>query len=141
MLTIVIEGKKEVFAKIKNFAGLVEDAVQDQIVLAMDEIYNRSLMAAPTTVEKDINIRATAYKDFGKLNGEVGYKTVMAAYYEFGTGAFIDIPSGLEDYAMTFFINGKGRIEPQAFLFPAFFSVGREFGDEVLKSINEIWNS
>lgn len=44
-----------------------------------------------------------------------------AAYQEFGTGHLTEIPQGFEDYAYTFFVNGKGRTGPQPFLFPAYF--------------------
>lgn len=139
MLTIIIEGDIAFLKKLNNFASDVEDILEEQIALSIDEIYNRSQMLVPTQIEGGGSLRATAYKEVQKLQGEVGYATVMAAYYEFGTGAFIDIPPGLEEYAMTFYINGQGRIPANAFLFPSFYAVGREFGPEVLERINKLW--
>lgn len=47
---------------------------------------------------------------------------LYAAYQEFGTGAFTDVPSGYEEYAMEFFVSGKGHTSPQPFMFPALFA-------------------
>ena len=46
----------------------------------------------------------------------------IGAYVEFGTGANVQIPEGLEDYAMGFFVSGKGHLPARPFLFPAFFA-------------------
>ena len=43
----------------------------------------------------------------------------VAAWVEFGTGVKADPPAGLEDYAMQFFVSGKGRLPPSPFLFPS----------------------
>lgn len=137
MLTIIIEGDIALLKKMTNFTSDVEDILEEEIALAIDDIYNRAQLAVPSG--ENLNLRATAYKDVRGLNGEIGYATVLAAYHEFGTGAFIDIPAGLEAYAMTFYINGQGRIPANAFLFPAFFSVGKEFGPNVLAKINKLW--
>jgi hypothetical protein len=138
-LTIKIENSKEFFMKVKNFGQVVEDLVEEEVAMAIDNVYNRAQAAVPTTVEGGINLRATAYKEVVKLQGEVGYASVMAAYYEFGTGAYVDIRYGLEDYAQQFFVNGRGRIPANAFLFPALFSVKKEFKEEVLKGIHSKW--
>lgn len=47
-----------------------------------------------------------------------------AAYVEFGTGVFAAayvsiLPVEIQEYARTFFINGRGRMPAQPFLFPA----------------------
>jgi hypothetical protein len=139
MLTIVIEGSDEFLSKLHTFAKDVEDAVEEEITMAIDEIYNRAQLLAPTDLAGGAGIRSTAYKEVTKLQGEVGYNSLLAAYHEFGTGAFVDIPPGLEAYAMTFFVNGKGRIPANAFLFPSFYSVAQEFGPNVMASINRIW--
>lgn len=46
----------------------------------------------------------------------------IGAYVEFGTGSNVQIPEGLADYAMTFYVNGKGHLPARPFLFPAFFA-------------------
>ena len=56
------------------------------------------------------------------------------AYVEFGTGPNVMIPEGLEDYAMKFFVNGRGHMPANPFLFPAFF-------DEQPRLLNVLENS
>ena len=55
----------------------------------------------------------------------------IGAYIEFGTGQFVEIPPGLEEYAMTFYKNGKGRIAAHPFLFPAFDVEGEKLMDRL----------
>ena len=48
----------------------------------------------------------------------------IGAFVEFGTGKYAErsIPEGLEIYARTFYVNGKGHMPAKPFLFPAFFA-------------------
>ena len=64
--------------------------------------------------------KAPLYKEVGvnPFSFEGRYRS-WAAFMEFGTGKFIDIPNGLKKYARTFYINGRGTILPSAFLFTA----------------------
>lgn len=55
------------------------------------------------------------------MKAKVFASALHAAYVEFGTGAFVQVPVGLEAYAMEFFVNGKGVNRPYPFLFPALF--------------------
>lgn len=74
-----------------------------------------------------------------KANGEgLQWEIVAAKFYapyvEFGTGSKVKVPSGLEDYAMQFFVSGKGRLPARPYLFPAFFAQK----EIMLKRIKEI---
>lgn len=42
-----------------------------------------------------------------------------APYVEYGTGPLVSIPSGLEEDARQFFVNGEGHTPAQPFFFPA----------------------
>lgn len=52
-----------------------------------------------------------------EMIAKVYASALYAAYVEFGTGAFVEVPLGLEEYAMEFFVSGKGHGRPQPFLF------------------------
>lgn len=66
------------------------------------------------------------------FNDQIGGRVVcmentippIGAYVEFGTGEYAakSVPPGLEDYAMQFYVNGKGHMPAHPFLFPAFFA-------------------
>lgn len=58
------------------------------------------------------------------LKGEVKVGMHYAPYIEFGTGGLVDVPAGLEDFAIKYIGNGIKQVNlaPRPFLFPAFFS-------------------
>ena len=64
----------------------------------------------------------TAISAYGEgLNWEIVAAKFYAPYVEFGTGERVQVPAGLEDYAMQFFVSGKGKMPARPFLFPAFY--------------------
>jgi len=54
------------------------------------------------------------------MSAKVYADILYAAYVEFGTGGFVEVPKGMEDYAMEFFVSGDGITRPQPFLIPSF---------------------
>lgn len=56
------------------------------------------------------------------LNGIVGSTVRYSPYIEFGTGGLVDVPAGLEDYAIKFKGAGVKQVNlmPRPFLIPAF---------------------
>lgn len=56
------------------------------------------------------------------LNAVIGTPVKYAPYMEFGTGGLVDVPEGLEDYAMKFKGAGIKQVNlfPRPFLIPAF---------------------
>lgn len=52
-----------------------------------------------------------------EMMAKVYASALYAAFVEFGTGAFVEVPSGLEDYAMEWFVSGDGVSRPQPYLF------------------------
>lgn len=80
----------------------------------------------------ELEAKQNAPKDTGKLAQSIFYEKKRdglgarvtanvnyAPYVEFGTGGMINIPSGFEDLAKKFFVNGKGRMKAQPYLIPA----------------------
>lgn len=55
-----------------------------------------------------------------EMNAKVYADILYAAYVEFGTGGFVEVPKGMEDYAMEFFVSGDGITRPQPFLMNSF---------------------
>lgn len=76
-----------------------------------------------------------------EVNGltALNYNTAnYSPYIEFGTGGLVNVPQGLEDYAIQF--KGKGikqvNLLPRAFLYPAWKKNGIKFIERVNKIIN-----
>ena len=126
-MPLTIKNNTALINKFKKLSKDAEDIVQEELVVTLDNIYNRSQTKAPADMGAGGGIRGSAFKDVGKLTGAVGYKNKYAPYQEFGTGANVDIPKGLEEYAMEFYVNGKGRLPANPFLFPAFFDETKDF--------------
>lgn len=57
----------------------------------------------------------------------------IAAYEEFGTGIYVDVTEGFEDYAWTFYVNGKGKKHARPFLIPAYVEKSKQFIDNLKK--------
>lgn len=135
-----LEGNQAFFNKIKNFGKESEEIVKEELTVTLDEIYNQALINSPADFGAGGGIRGSGYKDQNGLDGEVGFKNQYAPYVEFGTGSQVQIPQGLEDYAMTFYVNGKGRLPARPFLFPAWFKESGEFMKRIKEAMDREWN-
>src|SRR5690606_6455672 len=60
----------------------------------------------------------------------------IAAYLEFGTGAFVDVATEWKDMAMMFYKNGKGYLRPHPYLYPA-YNKGKPIYEAQLKALLE----
>lgn len=102
----------------KNIAKKYKQEIEDNIYIATSEIAHQARTNAP--VDKGF-LRNSIIETVSGLDGEVSVSVHYAPYIEFGTGGLVDVPQGLESYAMQF--KGRGirqvNIPPQPFLYPA----------------------
>ena len=73
-----------------------------------------------------------------ELKYRVNVNSVMGAYAEFGTGAYVDVPKGWEEIAWSYYVNGKGMIMPTPYLIPAFRNGKERFKKDLQKYIDTI---
>lgn len=130
-----ITGLREFRSKLANIRGNIAEGIDAELEAAAENIELNAKMNVTDSVKlaggKSLDVagqlRNSFYLESSPLRKEVGVRNItingrfipLGAYQEFGTGVYIDIPPGLEDYAMTFYVNGRGRILPSPFLFPA----------------------
>jgi len=121
--SIKFSDNKGIIKFLKDLKPDSEEIMAEEIESGLEEIRNDYLRLLPTDLAGGAGLRSGAYTDFNRseLKGEAGNTKEYAPFVEFGTGEKVDVPQGLEDYAMTFFVNGKGRLPANAALFPAFF--------------------
>ncbi|SKA29775.1 phage protein, HK97 gp10 family [Chitinophaga eiseniae] len=116
-----------------NFTGITE-LLRDVQHLEQNVIQNldNELKASAETIVN--NAKAMAPSETGALkqsisftrNGILDYNVTAAVHYapyvEFGTGALVDVPAGLESYAIQFKGRGIKQVNMPAhpYLFPAF---------------------
>lgn len=74
----------------------------------------------------DLSVSMIAAKDY-------------AAYVEFGTGAKVDIPAGLENYAAQFKGGGKRQVNlpARAYFFPPFFEKSKQIVEQIKKILSD----
>jgi hypothetical protein len=119
-ISFKVQGLDKVLASIDNYSNKVQDQIDDTLTATAFDIETEAKTLAPID---DSNLR----QNIGFVNERFAKalysNAAYSAYIEFGTGANVDVPNiegmDLPAYAMTFFVNGKGRIRPHPFFFPA----------------------
>lgn len=97
-----------------------------------EQIYAESISRVPKNLSK---LASTGQKNVTDLTGTVSYGgggVDYAAYVEFGTGQFAKsylagMTKEIKSYAMTFYVNGQGRMPAQPFLIPAYLKYKKQF--------------
>jgi len=85
----------------------------------------QELVAQINSVRSSIGHKIEAHKLEGEVHAGGVKPENIAAYLEFGTGknaqSYVpSLPSEYRSLAMTFYINGKGRLKTHPFLIPAY---------------------
>lgn len=111
-----LKGLKSVERKIQNLERDSEKAINKGIQQTARLILTSALTKVPTA---NGHLKSTLGQENlpDEMKAKVYASALYAAYVEFGTGAFVEVPTGLEDYAMEFFVSGDGVGRPKPFLF------------------------
>lgn len=102
-----------------NFAKKYKDEYIELLTETTQNIETEAISMAPV----DLGIlRNSINGEVDGLNGVVGSTVRYSPYIEFGTGGLVDVPSGLEDYAIKFKGAGIRQVNllPRPYLIPAF---------------------
>ena len=115
-MKITVKQNKAFFSDFsKKYKADFEDILNDTI----QNIETDAISSAPV----DLGIlKSSINGEVSGLNGAVGSTVKYSPYVEFGTGGLVDVPAGLEDYAIKFKGAGVKQVNmpPQPFLIPAF---------------------
>jgi len=104
------------------FTDFAKKYKEEYIDLLNETVQNIETEAA-TLAPVDLGIlKASINGEVDGLNGIIGTPIKYAPYMEFGTGGLVDVPAGLEDYAVKFKGAGIKQVNlfPRPFLIPAF---------------------
>lgn len=129
---IKITGQKELFRKLAQFGDEAERRI-DQITHATaTQISDQAKQNAPRA-NAEINIAQTinVSKESDMFYAVNVNAVPIAAYLEFGTGAFVQVAPEWKDLAWEFYENGKGRLHPQPYLYPAYTRGKRIYKDNL----------
>lgn len=117
-----VEGLDEVLKGLDQLEKNVIEEVDGELEASAAKISRDAKSAVP----KDTGLlsNAISYTKVGDYDFEVVAQKEYAPYVEFGTGGMVDVPSGLEDYAIQF--KGQGirqvNLPARPYLFPAYVS-------------------
>ena len=136
-----LEGVNKLKVKLDRISKESEKVVGDILSINVNEIADEAMKNAPRLIKTkgggfhpNGQINQSIFTDrVSQLQYEVSVNSVMGAYAEFGTGAYISIPEGWEDIAWSYYVDGKGMIMPTPYFIPAF----RAGKDRVKKDINK----
>ena len=135
-----IRGITSVTARFQRLSKQAELQVKSSVVRNTDQIYAQAVANVPV---QDGHLRGsgnTSYQD-NQLTGIVafgGNAAPYAPYVEFGTGSGVNVPQGFSDYAMQFYVNGKGTMKEQPFLIPAYLKYKKVFLSDMRKIAKNI---
>jgi HK97 gp10 family phage protein len=133
---IKVQGLDSLLKKMEGLRKEVEDRVDEEMDLLVEDIEADAKSLVPVDLGAlKSSIRPAANE---RLHKEIIVGERYAPYLEFGTGKFVEVPSGLEDYAMTWYVNGKGYIHPHPFLFPAVEKNRKPFIENLKKSLKNL---
>jgi HK97 gp10 family phage protein len=135
-----IRGTSQVLNRLKRVSSQATLQTKSAVVRNTDQIYAQALSNVPVL---DGYLRGSGNTSYSsnQLTGTVafgGQAAPYAPYVEFGTGKNKVIPLGFEDYAMQFYVNGEGTMQPQPYLIPAFIKNKKIFLRDMRKIAKNI---
>ena len=123
-----IQGMNALQLRLGNISKNAQKVVGDILEANANEIATNAISKAPTMFKTKNGkgfptngeiVQSIRSEKVAPLKNKVSVNSVMAAYAEFGTGAYVDIPQGWEDVAWSYYKNGKGLILPTPYFIPA----------------------
>jgi len=112
-----VRGLNSVLKEVNNLRN-TDKVVQDELQTIADEIMRKAVSRVHV---RSGHLKSTAYVNKVDNGWVVGFSASYAAYEEFGTGPYTEVPQGMDEFAMQFFVNGKGHSPAHPYLLPAFF--------------------
>ena len=127
---------------IKTIKALTDKKIK-QIEYATKANAEELASLAKRNAPKDLGKLAQSIQNFeDTISKNIGtkYRVVVTekygAYVEFGTGDRVEVPDGLTDWAMQFYVNGQGHTPAQPFLYPAFKQIKKQYLADLKDIVN-----
>lgn len=134
--TIELDGLQETLNRLSKAADDIAKEVDDEIAAGVRLMEKSAKRLAPVDTGRLRSSISVSRVQF--LNWELVAQVNYAAYVEFGTGGLVDVPAGLEQYALQF--KGKGIRQVNMMARPYFFPSIRAYIPEVVKNIKNVLN-
>jgi len=121
-----IKGMDSVFSRLDRLQNDIAQGIDDELDASAEDIAGNARTDCPVGSVKGesggLRESISVVRDVF-LQRQIVADKFYAPYVEFGTGEFAAAylagqPKELQDYAMQFYVNGKGRMPAAPFLFP-----------------------
>jgi hypothetical protein len=138
-----LEGNKALLKNLDKLNKGTKTIIGHEIEESINKIDADANSAIQAGIADKGGLKSNMHKetDKVKLRGQVEARAYYAPYIEFGTGGMVNVPQGLESYAMQF--KGKGikqvNLPPRPFLFPAFYAETPKLVERIKRAIKK-WN-
>jgi HK97 gp10 family phage protein len=135
-MSIRVRGVQETIRKLKEFGQQGETRIDQVSGVAANEIATKAAILAPGnfgTLRQSINANKISSGRW-----KVSVNVFYAAYVEFGTGTFVEVASEWRDIAWAYYVNGKGYMRPQPYLYPAYVSGIRQYKIDLNDALNDL---
>jgi HK97 gp10 family phage protein len=135
-----LKGTPQVLNRLKRVSSQVTLQTKSSVVRNTDQIYAEAVANVPVLDGYLRGSGNTNYSD-NQLTGTVafcGNAAPYAPYVEFGTGSGVNIPQSFNDFAMQFYVNGKGTMKAQPYLIPAYLKYKKVFLNDMRKIAKNI---
>ncbi len=136
-MSIRVTGIQQALKALEDYKDTKTERLEEATQQATIDVQRDAKKNAPVDTGR---LRSSIHRTSNNLNGTVFTNVEYAPYIEFGTGSMVDVPEGLEDYAMQFKGEGKRQVNmpSQPFLFPAWEKHRAEYIRKVKKILSSI---
>lgn len=98
-INITTQGNRTAIQALGRATENFIEFLEDEVMITTDNIQDKAVSRVAVNTGL---LKSSIYKNQQGLNSEVGATKKYAPYVEFGTGGLVDVPQGLEDYAIQF---------------------------------------
>ncbi len=131
-----LSGVESLNKRLNNLSDELKKGVKQEIEASGQNIDTGARQRVPVDIGGGGGIKGAINHNPIENGVEIVAQKDYAAYVEFGTGTEVEVPAGLESYAMEFFVSGKGHLPAHPFMFPAYF----EEKPKLIKRVEERLN-
>lgn len=138
---VKLEGNKALLKNLDKLNEATRTILGHEIERSIEKIDADAISAIQSGIADKGGLKSNMHRETDKKNlrGQVESRAHYSPYVEFGTGGMVNVPQGLESYAMQF--KGKGirkvNLPPRPFLFPAFHAEIPKLTERIKRAIKK----
>jgi len=135
-----VKGLKEVLSRLNNVPKEVAKEIDLELQASARVIVREAKANVRGRVKNENGalLNAISYEHKGDMSYEVVAQKFYAPFVEFGTGTRVNVPAGLEEYAMQFYRGPGVNIPATPYLFPAYEEERKKLIDRLKNIIKTI---